>query len=58
MRAITSIQNDKRIVLSKAEAIETKLQKINCRHWAEGTAGKFDTWLHLVRDGLTQYGRA
>ncbi|KAH3826759.1 hypothetical protein DPMN_128669 [Dreissena polymorpha] len=54
MRATNSIQNDKRIVLSKAEAIETKLQKINRRHGAEGTTGKVDTWLHLVRDLLTQ----
>ncbi|KAH3888706.1 hypothetical protein DPMN_012746 [Dreissena polymorpha] len=54
MRAINSIQNDKRIVLRKAEAIETKLQNINRRHGAEGTTGKVDTRLHLVRDVLTQ----
>lgn len=54
MRAINAIQNDKRIVLSKADAIETKLQKINRRHGADGNAGKVDTWLHLVRDVLTQ----
>ena len=57
MRAIEAIQQDRAAVLNKAEAIETKLQKIQKRQGAEGNggaAGKVDTWLHLVRDVLTQ----
>lgn len=56
MRAINSIQHDKDKVLKKAEAIETKWQKIsrNNRNGGDNSMNKVDSWLHLVRDVLTQ----
>ncbi|XP_052813937.1 chitin synthase chs-2-like [Mya arenaria] len=55
IRAMTSIQQDRDAVLHKADAIETKLQKIQKRNGgAEASTGKVDSWLHLVRDVLTQ----
>lgn len=55
MRAMNTIHHDKDIVLNKADAIETKWQKIN-RSGKNGgeSANKVDSWLHLVRDVLTQ----
>jgi hypothetical protein len=56
MRAINSIQHDKDKVLKKAEAIETKWQKISRsnRNGGDNSMNKVDSWLHLVRDVLTQ----
>ncbi|XP_053386095.1 chitin synthase chs-2-like isoform X2 [Mercenaria mercenaria] len=56
MRAMNSIQHDKDRVLKKAEAIETKWQKIsrNNRNSGDNSMNKVDSWLHLVRDVLTQ----
>jgi len=54
MRAMNSIHHDKALVLNKADAIETKWQKINRngRTGGETPSNKVDSWLHLVRDVL------
>lgn len=52
MRAMNSIQHDRAMVLNKADAIETKWQKISRRNGGESSSNKVDSWLHLVRDVL------
>lgn len=59
MRAMTSLQHDKARVLNKADAIQTKLQKISRNGKNNASAdtssqSKVDSWLHLVKDVLTQ----
>lgn len=56
MRAMNSLQQDKDSVLKKADAIETKMEKISRgnRHGGDNSAIKVDSWLHLVRDVLGQ----
>lgn len=56
MRAMTSLQQEKDKVLKKADAIETKWQKMSRsnRNGGENPMNKVDSWLHLVRDVLTQ----
>lgn len=57
MRAMTSLQQEKASVLKKADAIEAKWQKINRSNRNAGdstSTSKVDSWLHLVRDVLTQ----
>ena len=51
---MTSIQQDKDMVLHKADAIQTKWQKMSRRNGGESSTNKVDSWLHLVRDVLTQ----
>ena len=51
-RAIASLQNDKNIVLKKADAIETKWQRMTRR--GDSSQSKVENWIHLVRDVLSQ----
>ena len=52
MRAMTSLQHDKNIVLHKADAIETKWQRMTRR--GDSSHSKVENWIHLVRDVLSQ----
>lgn len=52
MRAMESLQNDKHIVLHKADAIETKWNRMTRR--GDSSQSKVENWIHLVRDVLSQ----
>ena len=52
MRAMERIQNEKHIVLNKADAIETKWNKMTRR--GDTSQSKVENWIHLVRDVLSQ----
>ena len=52
MRAMERIQNEKHIVLNKANAIETKWNKMSRR--GDNSQSKVENWIHLVRDVLSQ----
>ncbi|KAK3589760.1 hypothetical protein CHS0354_021088 [Potamilus streckersoni] len=56
MRALGSIQQEKDIVLSKADAIEVKWRKLAARARGEDTHNhsKVDSWLSLVKDVIHQ----
>ena len=52
LRAMERIQNEKHIVLNKANAIETKWNKMSRR--GDNSQSKVENWIHLVKDVLSQ----
>lgn len=52
MRAMERLQNEKHIVLHKADAIETKWNRMTRR--GDSSQSKVENWIHLVRDVLSQ----